>query len=279
MNHLARTLRIGCIQLKVCANKTENVARALNKIREAKMKGAEIVSLPECFNSLYGTSYFPEYAEPIPGETTNLLSQIAKELEIIVIGGTIPERDGDKLFNTATVWGKSGELLAKYRKMHLFDIDIPNEITFKESDSLTAGNELAIIDVKDFKIGLGICYDIRFEELAKLYRKQGCNMLVYPGAFNMKTGPLHWELLARSRANDNQLFTALISPARDVNASYVAYGHSCVIDPWGKVLYMAESDEELFVVDLELDVADKVRSNIPIFSQRRVDVYDTIENK
>lgn len=250
MNQLARTLRIGCIQLKVGANKTENVARAINKIREAKMKGAEIVSLPECFNSLYGTSYFPEYAEPIPGETTNLLSQIAKELEIVVIGGTIPERDGDKLFNTATVWGKTGELLAKYRKMHLFDIDIPNEITFKESDSLSAGNDLAIIDVKDFKIGIGICYDVRFEELAKLYRKKGCNMIIYPGAFNMKTGPLHWELLARSRANDNQLFTALISPARDVDASYVAYGHSCVVDPWGKVVHMAGSDEELFVVDL-----------------------------
>lgn len=250
MNQLARTLRIGCIQLKVGANKTENVARAINKIREAKSKGAEIVSLPECFNSLYGTSYFPEYAETIPGETTNLLSQIAKELEIIVIGGTIPEREGDKLYNTATVWGTTGEMIAKYRKMHLFDIDIPNEITFKESDSLTAGSSLAVVKVKDFNIGIGICYDIRFEELAKLYRKKECNLLVYPGAFNMKTGPLHWELLARSRANDNQLYTALISPARDVNASYVAYGHSCVVDPWGKVMHMAGSDEELFVIDL-----------------------------
>lgn len=134
--------------------------------------------------------------------------------------------------------------------MHLFDIDIPHEITFKESDSLTAGNELAIVDIGDFKIGIGICYDIRFEELAKVYRKKGCNMLIYPGAFNMKTGPLHWELLARSRANDNQLYTAVISPARDVNASYVAWGHSCVVDPWGKVMYSCEADEEVFVVDL-----------------------------
>lgn len=107
-------------------------------------------------------------------------------MKIILIGGTIPERDGDKLYNTATVWGNDGQLLAKYRKMHLFDIDIPGEITFKESDSLTAGNDLAMIDVKDFKIGIGICYDIRFEELAKLYRKKGANCLIYPGAFNMK---------------------------------------------------------------------------------------------
>jgi predicted amidohydrolase len=140
--------------------------------------------------------------------------------------GTIPERDGDKLYNTATVFGKDGKLLAKYRKAHLFDIDIPGEITFKESESLSSGHDITIIDVKAFKIGIGICYDIRFEELAKIYRKKGCNMLVYPAAFNMKTGPLHYELLGRSRANDNQMFTALISPARDVTASYVAWGHS-----------------------------------------------------
>lgn len=250
MENLARRLTIGCVQLKVGANKTENVTRAITKIREAKAKGAELVSLPECFNSPYGTNYFPEYAESIPGETTNLLSQIAKELKIILIGGTIPERDNDKLYNTATIWGQNGELLAKYRKMHLFDIDIPNEITFKESDSLSAGDNLAIIDIKDFKIGVGICYDIRFEELAKLYRKKGCNMLIYPGAFNMKTGPLHWELLARSRANDNQLYTALISPARDTEASYVAYGHSCCVDPWGKVLYQSGAEEDVFIVEL-----------------------------
>lgn len=250
MDKLARKLTIGCIQLKVGANKTENVARAVSKIREAKEKGAELISLPECFNSPYGTNYFPEYAEPIPGETTNLLSQIAKELKIVLVGGTIPERDGDKLYNTATVWGHNGELLAKYRKMHLFDIDIPGEITFKESDSLTAGDGFATINVKDFKIGLGICYDVRFEEQAKLYRKKGCNMLIYPGAFNMKTGPLHWELLARSRANDNQLYTVMTSPARDIKASYIAWGHSICVDPWGKILHQSEADEEVFVVEL-----------------------------
>jgi omega-amidase len=103
MEKLARRLTIGCVQLKVGANKTENVTRAITKIREAKAKGAELISLPECFNSPYGTSFFPEYAEAIPGETTNLLSQIAKELKIFLIGGTIPERDGDKLYNTATI--------------------------------------------------------------------------------------------------------------------------------------------------------------------------------
>lgn len=109
-----------------------------------------------------------------------------------------------------------------------------------------------------FKIGLGICYDIRFEELAKLYRLKGCNMLIYPGAFNMKTGPLHWELLARSRANDNQCYVALISPARDENAQYVAYGHSCLVDPWGKVLKCLSKDEETFVMEISKTIFQPV---------------------
>lgn len=213
-----------------------------------------------------------------------------------MVAGSIPEIRNNKLFNTSTVWGPQGNLIATFRKLHLFDIDIPGGITFKESDALTAGNDLAIIHVKDFKIGLGICYDIRFEELAKLYRLKGCNMLIYPGAFNMKTGPLHWELLARSRANDNQCYTALISPARDETAQYVAWGHSMVVNPWGEILKTASTDEETIYADIgkiklttlvketfkiccfiDLDVVDKVRANIPIFSQRRNDIYDTRE--
>lgn len=205
----------------------------------------------ECFNSPYGTKYFPSYAEEIPsGETSKFMSDISKELGIYLIAGSIPERSDNKLFNTSTIWSPTGDLLAKYRKMHLFDIDIPGEITFKESDNLSAGNELTIFNVKDFKIGLGICYDIRFEELAKTYRKRGCNLLIYPGAFNMKTGPLHWELLGRSRANDNQCYMAMISPARDVNADYVAWGNSCVIDPWAQVIAKTQADEDLIIADL-----------------------------
>lgn len=190
-----------------------------------------------------------------------------------MVAGSIPEIRNEKYFNTSTIWGPKGDLIATYRKMHLFDIDIPGEITFKESDALSAGNQLTIFDVKDFKIGVGICYDIRFEELAKLYRKKGCNMLIYPGknadskisvstggclfilgAFNMKTGPLHWELLARSRANDNQCYTALISPARDESAQYVAWGHTMTVDPWGQVLQSSAACEDVFVTELGDDV-------------------------
>ena len=145
-----------------------------------------------------------------------------------MIGGTIPERslEDNKLYNTCTVWSPEGSLLATYRKIHLFDIDIPGGITFKESDVLSAGNSLAVFTIGGRKVGIGICYDMRFSELSRLYRNLGCDLLIYPGAFNMKTGPLHWELLARARATDNQVYVSTISPARDKSAGYVAWGHS-----------------------------------------------------
>ncbi|XP_050478441.1 omega-amidase NIT2-like isoform X3 [Bombus huntii] len=120
------------------------------------------------------SQYFPKYAESIPdGETSVASSNAAKENNIYVVGGTMPEIEGAKLYNTCTIWGPDGTLIAKHRKVHLFDIDIPNKITFRESDSLSPGNSLTTFDVKGCKIGIGICYDIRFEEMARIYRNKG----------------------------------------------------------------------------------------------------------
>ncbi|XP_065083220.1 omega-amidase NIT2-like [Ochlerotatus camptorhynchus] len=275
--------RIALLQLKVGSNKSENVANALTRIRSAvKDNGARVVALPECFNSPYGTQHFAEYAEEVPsGETSRSLAAIAKELGIYLIGGTIPEKNvqEDKIYNTCTVWSPEGTLMATYRKIHLFDINIPGGITFRESDVLTGGSDLAIVSMDGAKIGIGICYDIRFDELARLYRNQGCDMLIYPGAFNMKTGPLHWELLARARANDTQSYIATISPARDAGAGYVAWGHSMVVDPWAQVVASAKEGQETVVADVELKKVDEVRAQIPIFSQRRTDLYDTKPQK
>uniref|UniRef100_A0A1I8JTR3 omega-amidase n=1 Tax=Anopheles arabiensis TaxID=7173 RepID=A0A1I8JTR3_ANOAR len=280
MNRMARAgFRIALLQLKVGADKAQNIENALAKIRSAVAeKGARVVALPECFNSPYGTQHFPAYAEEIPsGETSRSLAAIAKELGIYLIGGTIPEkcRMDSKLYNTCTVWSPEGSLLATYRKIHLFDINIPGGITFRESDVLTGGSTLATVAIDGAKVGLGICYDMRFDELARLYRNQGCDMLIYPGAFNMKTGPLHWELLARGRANDTQSYVATISPARDPAAGYVAWGHSMVVDPWAKVVAEANEEEATVVADVNLQTVDEVRAQIPIFSQRRTDLYAT----
>ncbi|CAF4956074.1 unnamed protein product [Pieris macdunnoughi] len=131
--------------------------------------------------------------------------------------------------------------------MHLFDIDIPNKITFKESEVLKPGNEITTFECNGVKIGLGICYDLRFQEIAHLMANEGCGLLIYPGAFNMTTGPKHWELLGRARATDQQLWVALVSPARDANAEYVAWGHTTLVDPWGAVAAKLDEKEDTLV--------------------------------
>lgn len=184
------SFRLALVQLSVGSNKVANLTRAVEKVSEASKNGAQVVSLPECFNSPYGTKYFPEYAENVPdGQSCQILSQCAKDNKIFLIGGSIPEVEGNKLFNTSTVWNPEGNLVGKFRKIHLFDIDVPGKITFKESDALNPGNEFLSFETPWTKIGLGICYDIRFADLAQIYaRKHNCGLLVYPGAFNMTTG-------------------------------------------------------------------------------------------
>lgn len=250
MNTL-NSLRIALIQMKICEDKAENIKKAVNKIQDAKSKGSSLVVLPECFNCPYGTKYFPKFAEPVPnGETCSVLSETAKINEVYIVGGSIPEKEGEKFYNTSTVWNPQGKLVAKHRKVHLFDIDVPGGITFRESDVLSPGNNLTVFSTDNCKIGLGVCYDIRFPEMTRLYRKAGVDILIYPGAFNMTTGPMHWELLMRARANDEQVFVAAVSPAQDPKADYVAWGHSMVVDPWGKIIKQAEFQEETVVADL-----------------------------
>ncbi|XP_031815431.1 omega-amidase NIT2 isoform X2 [Sarcophilus harrisii] len=227
----------------------------------------------ECFNSPYGANFFPEYAEPIPGECTRRLSDLAKECQVYLIGGSIPEEDDGKFYNTCTVFGPDGALLAKHRKLHLFDIDIPGRIRFQESETLSAGDSLSIFETPYCKVGVGICYDIRFAELAQIYSQRGCQLLVYPGAFNLTTGPAHWELLQRGRAVDNQVFVATASPARDVDSSYVAWGHSTVVSPWGEILAQADTDESIVYANIDLKKLFEVRQQIPVLSQKRADLY------
>lgn len=273
---MQRGFRAALIQLKVGKDRSINLQNAAEQIAKAKSGGARLIALPECFNSPYGTSFFNEYAESIPnGPTSDMLAKAAKEHDVYLVGGTFPEIEDAKYYNTCTVWNPNGEMIAKYRKMHLFDIDIPGGITFKESDILSAGNSLATFTVDNVKIGLGVCYDIRFEELAKLYRLQGCELLIYPGAFNMTTGPIHWELLQRGRALDNQVYVFAISPARG-EKGYIAWGHSQVTNPWGKIVAQAGHEEEILYCDLDFSECDKVRQQIPIGYQRRTDIYDTI---
>ncbi|XP_056606836.1 omega-amidase NIT2 [Triplophysa dalaica] len=265
--------RLAVVQLHVSKIKPDNLGRAQKLVKEAAGQGAKVVVLPECFNSPYGTAFFAEYAEKIPGESTQVLSELAKDCGIYLVGGSIPEEDGGKLYNTCSVFGPDGMLLVKHRKIHLFDIDVPGKICFQESETLSPGNSLSIFETSFCKVGVGICYDIRFPELAQIYARKGCQLLVYPGAFNTTTGPAHWELLQRGRAVDNQVYVVTASPARDETASYVAWGHSSVVNPWGEVITKAGSEEAVVYADIDLQYLSDVRQQIPITTQRRNDIY------
>jgi omega-amidase len=158
--------------------------------------------------------------------------------------------------------------------VHLFDIDIPGKIKFRESDVLTGGDTTTLVSTPFGKIGVGICYDVRFPELAMIAARRGAALMIYPGAFNMTTGPLHWELLARARAVDNQIYVAMCSPARyPEGGGYVAFGESLVVDPNGEVVGRAGAGEEMVVVDVRRERVEGTRKGIPVGAQRRWDVY------
>jgi omega-amidase len=268
-------------------DKNKNLSHARTKVLEASAAGAKVIVLPECFNSPYGCQFFPKYAEtllpsPPSAESSpsfHALSSMAKEANAYLIGGSIPEADpqNGKYYNTSLTFSPSGELLATHRKVHLFDIDIPGRITFKESEVLSPGNNVTIIDFPEYgKVGIAICYDVRFPELAMIAARKGCFALIYPGAFNLTTGALHWKLQARARAMDNQVYVGLCSPARDMSATYNAWGHSLVVDPMAEVISETDEKEGIVYAELLNEKIEETRKGIPIYSQRRFDVYTDV---
>ncbi|KAK7755955.1 Omega-amidase nit3 [Diatrype stigma] len=288
---LKQPVKLACVQLASGFDKAANLAHAREKVVEAARGGAKIVVLPECFNSPYGCDFFPTYAETLlPGPPSkeqspsyHALSAMAAETGTFLIGGSIPEADPDpaakKYYNTSLVFGPDGALLASHRKVHLFDIDIPGKITFRESDVLSPGNKITLVDLPGYgRIAVAICYDIRFPELATIAARRGCFALVYPGAFNLTTGPLHWRLQGQARAMDNQVYVALCSPARDPDpgAHYRAYGHSLVVDPMAQVVVEAAEAEAIVSWELDGAALEATRSGIPLYSQRRFDVYPDV---
>jgi omega-amidase len=273
-------LRFAGIQMMVGADKVSNLRKASQLVLEAVKAGAQLVSLPECFNCPYGNQYFAQYAEKIPdGQTFNHLKTLALEHKIHLIGGTIPEECDGNLYNTSIVFNPDGEMIAKHRKVHLFDIDIPGKFQFKESDTISPGNCITTFQVNEFTIGLGICYDIRFPEQAFLMREQGAQILIYPGAFNMTTGPIYFELLNRSRAVDNQVFCASIAPATDHSATYTSWGHSLACSPTGTVIETASHEEQIIYCDMRLKEIEEVREGIPTSKQKRSDIYKVVNVK
>jgi omega-amidase len=254
-----------------------------------------ILMLPEVWNAPYAVDRFAAFAEPIPfpgadlrqGPSASLamVARLARRHGVAVIAGSIPEQGQDgRIYNTATVVDPSGVLLAKHRKLHLFDVEIPSGICFRESDSLTAGDALTVLNgsgdplatgvAEPPNLGLLICYDIRFPELALVMQQRlGCTLLACPAAFNTTTGPRHWHLVMRARAIDTQCFVLACSSARPQGDGYPSYGHSLVVDPWGTVIAEAGEGEQVLHGQLDLSQVALARQAIPTSQQRRHDIY------
>eukprot|EP00188_Purpureofilum_apyrenoidigerum_P005515 Plantae.Rhodophyta-Purpureofilum_apyrenoidigerum.ctg7255.p1 GENE.Plantae.Rhodophyta-Purpureofilum_apyrenoidigerum.ctg7255~~Plantae.Rhodophyta-Purpureofilum_apyrenoidigerum.ctg7255.p1 ORF type:complete len:323 (-),score=61.04 Plantae.Rhodophyta-Purpureofilum_apyrenoidigerum.ctg7255:359-1327(-) len=276
--------KLALLQIAVGADKQKNLDRAEAAVREAARNGSRMAMLPECFNCPYDNSCFPDYAEEIPEVGTSLsdaikdtsagmLQLLAAEEKMYIVGGSIPEKSNGKIYNTSVSVTPEGKIAAKHRKVHLFDINVPGKIKFQESEVLSAGNSPTIFNAGDFKVAVAICYDIRFPEFAMMVANEGAKLLCIPGAFNMTTGPAHWELLMRARALDNQMYVAACSPARDTEASYVAWGHSMVCNPWGEVIASTEDKEGIVYADIDMDKLKDVRESIPTNRQKRTDLY------
>ncbi|CAG9977223.1 unnamed protein product [Clonostachys byssicola] len=283
---LKQHVKLACVQFSSTADKIFNVSEARAGVIEAANAGARIVVLPECFNAPYDMALFPQYAEiltPSPpskdqSSTYHALSTLAKDTNVYLIGGSIPEFEPltGKYYNTTLAFGPDGAGLGSHRKTHLFDIDIENKMTFRESDVLSPGDKLTIVELPDYgTVGLGICYDVRFPEPAMIAARLGVFALIYPSAFNSTTGALHWEVLARSRALDNQVYVALCSQALPPTG-YPAWGHSIITDPNGQVMVMANREKAIVYAELDSEAIGQHRRQIPTSNQRRFDLYPDI---
>lgn len=266
-------MKISLVQMNVVSDKTENVAHAKELIRKSAWKGADLVVLPEMFCCLYANDSFVENGEQAGGFVWREMSEAARANGVYLVAGSMPEEEGDALYNTSFVFDPAGRQIARHRKAHLFDMDVPGGQRFFESDTFSPGESVTVFDTPWGKVGLCICFDMRFPELVRAMAMRGAFLVVAPAAFNMTTGPAHWETMFRQRAVDNQIFTVGVAPARDEGGPYVSYGNSIACHPWGNVLVRCGKEEDCVIVDIDPAEIMVVRKQLPLISSLRNDLY------
>jgi len=266
-------MKIIQIQLKVSSDINKTKHNLLNYFEVIKKENADLICLGEMFNTPYDIHKFGEYAEEEKGAIWTFLSKLAKQYNVYLSAGSICEKEGDKLYNTAYVFDRAGNQIAKHRKMHLFDIDIKGGQYFKESETLSAGDDITVFDTDFGKIGLCICYDFRFPELSRLMVLEGAKIILVPASFNTTTGPAHWSTMFKSQALNNQIYAIGTSPSRDFEADYKSYGHSLIVNPWGDVVCELDEKPGIQIQEIDLNMVDKIREQLPLLKHRREDVY------
>ena len=271
-------MKIALLQTPVGTDKNKNLENACAQAALAARDGAELVILPEMFNCPYSGRWFRAFAEPEGGESWQAMARCAAENRICLAAGSMPEADGTRICNTAYVFGPDGRQLAKHRKMHLFDVCFDGGQHFRESDTFTPGDRVTTFSFGGMTFGLCICFDFRFPELSRLMALQGAQAVIVPAAFNMTTGPLHWETMFRQRAVDDQVYTIGVAPARDPEGVYVSYANSLVCSPMGQVITRAGASPCILQAELDPLQVESARRQLSLLSARRQDVYTLAEN-
>jgi predicted amidohydrolase len=271
---MADRLRVACVQFNSSPSKAENLERMEPLVARAAATGADLVLLPEKWNGLGSHQILRDVAEPLDGgETVDAMSAWARTHGITLVGGSIAERrEGrDKLSNTCVVFDPEGEVAAVYRKIHMFDVEVGG-VVYRESESEEPGDGPMSCEVEGWRLGLSVCYDLRFPELYRILAVEGAELVTVPAAFTLYTGKDHWELLLRARAVENQCYVVAANQWGVVEGK-ASYGRSSIVDPWGVVL--AQAPDEDGVVSAELDRAhlERIRASIPSLANRQPAAY------
>ncbi len=263
---------IAAAQMTSGAEKAKNLDTAIRLIRRAASRGAGFIGLPENFAWMGPEPERLANAEPLDGPTLSTLATLAAELKITLLAGSVlePGAPGGRLFNTSVVFGPDGKTLGVYRKIHLFDVEVGDGQTYRESAVVAPGTEVVTVDAPLGKVGLSVCYDLRFPELYRRLSDAGAVLITVPAAFTLATGKDHWEVLLRARAIENQAY--VIAPAQQGRhpKDRMTWGHAMVVDPWGLVTARASEGEGLALAEFDAELLARVRRNLPSLQHRRL---------
>lgn len=264
---------IAAAQMVSTADKSHNLEAATRLVRRAAGLGARLVGLPENFAWMGPEPERAGAAEGLDGPTLSRMAELARELKISLLAGSVLEAGapGGRLYNTSVLFGPGGERLAVYRKMHLFDVDVGDGATYQESAAVAPGTEVVAADTEVGRLGLSVCYDLRFPELYRRLSKDGATLLAVPAAFTLMTGKDHWEVLLRARAIENQAYVLAPAQGGKHTANRLTYGHAMVVDPWGLVTARASEGEGLAVAPVDPELQARIRRNLPCLQHRRLD--------
>ena len=267
-------MRVAVVQMNSRDDKVANLAKAEVLLTEAAARGAELAVLPELWSYLGPKERHARVAEPIPGPTSDFLAAIARRHRFWLLGGSYLEAMADqpRLFNTSLALNPDGEIVARYRKLHLFDVDV-NGHSYRESATMAAGGEVVAAELCGVRVGLTICYDLRFPELYRRLAVGGAKVITVPSAFTRETGKDHWEVLLRCRAIENQVFILAAAQVGSHPPGRACYGNTLIADPWGVVLARAGYQECVVTAELDLEYQEQVRKELPSLEHRRTDLF------